>query len=285
MDGRMIRRLCTLGCLLAAATGCGDRTPKQQIPFPMPDTSGSQTSRLSPSKLFSGSKSNNPPPGPVEMAPPDANSKKPPATETLVAIADTRLEAAFDPHTVAGSKEGLLDLARHGYEKALQQDPKNKVAIRGMAQFYARVGERDKAIEMYKKYLTLYPDADIAHELAIAHARWKDMNGAVAWCDYALKIDPENRSVKKTKGFCLALSGKWDDSFKVLCQILPEAQARTNLAGLLDQVGRTDACKIQLQLAMKADPNYAPAAAFLRELEQPHDPNQVKQASDYQPIP
>jgi tetratricopeptide (TPR) repeat protein len=280
----MIRRLCALGCMMAAVLGC-HRTPKQTPFGPMPDTGGgTQVMKmpLTPPKLFGGS---NAPSVPVEIAPPDANSKKPPSAETMVAVADTRLEAAFDEKTLPGSKEALLDLARAGYQKALKTDPKSKAALRGTAQFYAKIGDREKCIEMYKKYLTLYPEPDIAHEVALTHARWKDMNGAVAWCDYALKIDPENRAVKKTKGFSLALVGKWDEAFAVLCQIMPEAQARTNLAGLLDQAGHSAACKIQLQLAMKADPTYAPANNFLAELEQPRDQNDVRQAGDNQPAP
>ncbi|QJW93569.1 tetratricopeptide repeat protein [Frigoriglobus tundricola] len=195
------------------------------------------------------------------------DSKHPASAESLVAIADVRLEAALDEKT-PGSKEELLDMARTGYQKALAQDPKSKAALTGMARFYARLGDRDRAIEMYKKYLTLYPsDAGVAHEVALAHARWKDWTGAVAWCEFALKIDPENRAVKKTLGFCQAFSGKWDEAFAALCQIMPEAQARHNLAGLLDHMGHADASKAQILLALKADPTYTPACQLLGDMQ------------------
>lgn len=285
MDGRTVRKWCLLGCAALATVGC-DRARQKQAPFgQMPDTSGSQALNMPATKsrsLFgSGSSA---PTVPVEVVPESANSKKPPSPETLVAMSNARLDAAFDERTAPGSKEAMLDLARTGYQKALEQDPKNKTALKGMAQYYARVGDREKAVEMYKKYLTVHPkDADAAHEVAVAHARWKDLDGAVAWCEYALKIDPENRAVKKTMGFCLARAGKWDEAFATLSQIMPEAQARHNLAGLLDHMGHTEASKAQLQLAVKADPNYAPAAGFLAELDQPRDPNGLRQASDTQP--
>jgi tetratricopeptide (TPR) repeat protein len=266
---------------MAAVLGC-NRTPKQSPFGQMPDTNGTQMLKMPSGKLFGNS---TPPPVPVELALPDANSKKPLSAETLVTVADTQLDVALDEKKPCPDKEAMLDRARSGYQKALKMDPKGKAALRGMAQFYARTGDREKALEMYKKCLTLHPDADLAHEVALTHARWKDLNGAVSWCEYALKIDPENRSVKKDLGFCLALVGKWDEAFHVLCQIMSEAQARTNLAGLLDQVGHHDACKIQLQLAVKADPNYAPAAEFLAELEQPLNPNPIRQAGDNQPAP
>lgn len=286
MDGRMFRKWCVLGCLAATAvTGCKSKQQSNLI-GPMPDTGSSQMVNMPLTKSKSLFGSNNGPSMPVEVAPAEANSKKPPSAATHVAIADTRLEAAFDDRTEPGSKERLLDQARAGYQKALQQEPKSKDAIRGMARYYARVGDRDKTVEMYKKYLTLYPEAAVAQEVAVAHARWKDMNGAVAWCEYALKIDPENRDAKKTMGFCLARAGKWDEAFTVLCQVMPEERARHNLAGLLDHMGHAEASKAQLQLSLKANPNFAPAAGFLAELEQPRDPNAtIRQAGDQQPAP
>jgi tetratricopeptide (TPR) repeat protein len=280
----MVRKWCVFGCLLGAALGC-NRDAKQNLIGPMPDSGATQIVNMPLNKSkssFWGGGSNGPT-MPVEVAPPSSN--KPASAEALTKFADVQLEAAFDDRTAPGSKETLLDSARKGYQKALQQEPKSKAAIRGMAGFYARIGERDKALEMYKKYLTLYPEVAVAQEVAIAHARWKDMDGAVKWCEYALKIDPENREAKKTLGFCLARAGKWDEAFATLCQIMPEAQARLNLAGLLDHMGHSDASKVQLQLALKADPNCLSAAGFLEELEHPHDPNAVRQASDVQPAP
>ncbi|QJW93953.1 tetratricopeptide repeat protein [Frigoriglobus tundricola] len=285
MDGRTFRRWCALGGLMAAALGC-NRNATQQTPFgPMPDPGGVQMVNMpvngsgSSRSLWGGSRG---PTTPVELA---DNSKRPASAESLVAVADVRLEAALDEKT-PGNKEALLDLARTGYQKALAQDPKSKAALTGMARYYARLGDRDRALEVYKKYLTLYPsDAGVAHEVALAHARWKDWPGAVAWCEFALKIDPENRAVKKTLGFCEAFAGRWDDAFAALCQIMPEAQARHNLAGLLDHMGHADASRVQLQLALKADPNFVPAQGFLAELDQPNDPNGIRQASDTQPAP
>jgi tetratricopeptide (TPR) repeat protein len=290
MDGRMFRKWCALGCLLAAGAGC-NRAARQQTligPGPgdgaklvnMPVGGGSKS-------LWGGSKSG--PSLPVEMV--SENSKKPASAAALVAIADVQLEAAFEERTAPGSKEALLDAARKGYQKALQQEPKSKEAVRGLARFYAKLGEREKAIDTYKKYLTIYPkDAEVAHEVAVAHARWKDWPGAVAWCEFTLKIDPENRTAKKTMGFCQAMAGNWDGAFGTLSQIMPEAQARHNIAGLLDQTGRTDAARAQLQMALKVDPNYAPSAEFLAELSRPREantpnPNAVQTAGAVQPAP
>jgi tetratricopeptide (TPR) repeat protein len=289
MDGRVTLKWFAFGCAFAVALGCNRNT--QQSPFgQMPVTNPAPSVTAQAKSMWGGNSNNNPQPTvPVEVAPPVSN--KPASADALVAISDVRLDAAFDEKTTPGSKEALLDLAREGYQKAIKQEPKNKNAMLGIARFYGKVGEREKALEAYKKYLTAYPtESAVAHEVAMMHARWKDWNGACAWCEFTLKIDPENRAVKKTQGFSLAFAGKWDEAFSTLCQIMPEAQARHNLAGLLDHMGHTEASKQQLQLAVKADPSFKLARDFLTELEnpQPADANPnggLRQVGDLQPAP
>lgn len=285
MDGRRLRKLWLSGCLVVGAIGCNRNSVQAPWGSPPSGQPISGVPTASNSKPFWGS---NPQANiPVEMLP-DAAKKGPPKPETEVAIADVRLESAFDQNTAPTSREGLLDLARQGYQKALKQDSKNKAAMLGLARYYARVGERDKAVDMYQKYLAQYPtDRDVTHEVAVAHARWKDWNGAVSWCERALQIDPENLTFRKTMAFCLARAGQWDKGFQVFCQIMPEAQARYNMACVLAHQNQSDASKQQLILAMKADPNYAPAREFLAELEQPAgpaaDPNAIQRAGYIQP--
>lgn len=287
MDGRTIRRWCVVGGLMAASLGCKNSKQQQNLIGPTPPDGGAALVNMpvgnGGGKSFWGGTSAPEATMPVEVA----DTKKGPASaESLVALAHVQLDAAMDERTTPGSKEGLLDSARKGYQKALKQDPKSKAALQGMAQFYARVGEREKAVEHYKKCLTLHPEAGIAHEVAVAHGRWKDWTGAVAWCEYALKLDPENREVKKSMGFFQARAGKWDDAFATLTQIMPEAQARHNLAGLLDHMGHGEASKVQLQLALKADPNYGPSVGWLAELGAPQQQaNPVQAAGATQPAP
>jgi tetratricopeptide (TPR) repeat protein len=284
MDGRTFRKWCAFSLLVAGGAGCSRHAKDQALVGPNPG----ESPKLVNMPVGGGHKSlwgnSGAPTVPVELAP--EVSKKPATAASLVAMADVQLDAAFDERTAPGSKEALLDSARKGYQKALKQEPKSKDALRAMARYYAKLNEREKAVEAYKKYLTVYPkDAEVAHEVAVAHARWKDWAGAVAWCEFTLKIDPENRTAKKTMGFCRAMAGDWDGAFATLSQIMPEAQARHNIAGLLDQTGHPDACKAQLREALKIDPNYAPSAEFLGELSQPRDPNAVQTAGAVQPAP
>lgn len=266
MDGRRFLKCWLSGGLVFAAIGCSRNNVPAPLSAPGIAQPVSGVSMSMPQKSFWGGSGTQQPVA-VEMAEPAR--KGPAKPDTFAALANVQLDAAFDEKTIPSSREGLLDSARAGYQKALQQDPKNKAAMLGLAKYYTRLGEREKAIEMYKKYLSIYPkDKDVAHEVAMAHAQWKDWAGAVGWCEFALKIDPENLTIRKTMAFCLARAGKWEEGFQVMCQVIPEAQARYLMARVLEHQNQPDACKAQLQLAIKADPNFADARDFLAELDQ-----------------
>jgi hypothetical protein len=265
MDGRHFQRLFS-GFFLAGALGChsGSKYPQNMLP------QGGQpaANAVPPSSggIF-GAKS--PPPGmPLESLVPTPHKKGPLSPEFEVAIAETRLQVAL-AEPPPPNRDELIDSVRAGFQRALKQNPKHKEALIGVARMYARIDDKEHAIEAYDKYLKHYPkDAEVWNEMAKRRAQWKDMAGAVAACEIAVKHQPDNRTYRKSLGFYQAMMGKWDDALASLCKVMPEAQARHNLAGMLDQAGQPEACRQQLELAVKADPNYAPAREFLSDLSQ-----------------
>ena len=288
MDGRRFRRWLFGGAVLAAV-GCTRATHTDVPGLPKPAAPGGG--------LFSSKPPVPPPPaglstpGIAAEATPVAVAKKPSSSDkgyqadTAVAFADTWAAVALaDPPPP--NRDELIDRARFAYQKALNKDPKNQGALLGLARLYANTNDRERAAEAYKKYLAAYPkDAPVCHEIATTHAKWKDWAGAVTWCEEALRADPENRSYRKTLGFCLARAGRWDDALVALVQIMPEAQARYHLAEALDDMRYLDASRQQLRLALQVDPNFAPAREVLAELDQPappgvpgRDPNPIQQA-------
>src|SRR5262245_28422979 len=292
MDGRRIRRLWLSGCLVAGALGCSSTRNNNNVP-PFFSDAKPLTGMPMASKPKSfwgkwGGSSNNPA-VPTEVAAADYDAPAKP--ETHAVLANAQVDSAFNEETPTASREELLDKARQGFQKALKMDPKNKAALNGLAKYYVRLGEREKAVETYKRYFAAHPkDKDVAHEVALAHAQWKDWAGAAAWCEFALKIDPENLSIRKTMAFCLARAGQWERGFAVMCEVLPEAQARYLMARVLEHQNQPEASRVQLQLALKADPYYIEAREFLVELDQGYrtgvpDPNGVRAASRIEPEP
>lgn len=272
MDGRQFKKWLVFGSLLAATAGCknGDKYPNNILP-----QGGSPSPVAVPSSKLPAHAT----PDIVTAGP---RKKGPLSPEFEVAMADTRLQVAMaDPPPA--NKDEILDSVRACYQRALKQNPKHKDALLGIARMYAKLGDKEHSAEAYDKYLKHYPkDADVVHEVAMKRAQWKDWNGAVAMCENALKLDPENRSYRKTLGFCQARAGQWDAALATLTKVMPEAQARHNLAGLHDHLGQADASRQQLQLALQADPSYAPAKEFLTELTEPQA-NPIQQAGFNQP--
>jgi Tfp pilus assembly protein PilF len=298
MDGRRFLRWCLSGGLLVGAVGCNRNSYHDKFGMPRPgETASAIAGTGNRPSLWNWGRTPSGPPGPGQAVPghpgpvpnevasaPVRRSGKGLLPETEATLAETHLAAALaDPPPP--NRDELLDMARQRYQRALKSDPKNKAALRGMAGMYAKLGDRDRALEVYRKYLKQYPkDHEFMHDVAVTHAQWKDWNGAAAWCEQALKLDPENRAYRKTMGFCLARGGRWDDAFAVFSQFMPEAQARYNIARALEHLNHPDASREQLQLALQADPTFAPAREFLAELTQPAQPAVPPTGAEANPI-
>ena len=286
MDGQRLWRWCLTGGMLIPAVGCKHNS--------IPDSPGvvvNGPSTTAKKSLFDWGSSSTPNvsmmPSMVTSSSRRSVSKLQPDTE--VQFANTHVEVALaDPPPP--NRDELLDMARQRYSRALKQDPKHQGALLGIARMYVKIGDRERAMEAYHNYQVIYPkDVEVLHELALAHAVWADWAGAVNWCEAALKGDPQNRAYRKTMGFCLARAGRWEEGYKTLCQIMSEPQARYNMARVLEHQNRPDASRQQLQLALQADPSYAPAKEFLAELDQSEptgrtgvpvaDPNPIRQVS------
>lgn len=293
MDGRRIRRWLCSG-LLVAGVGCkGTNSNGFGLLKSDNQPAGMVVTPPKPSKPLWGGSSQPPVGMPIEVAaaPPRRSSEKGFLPETEVEFANTHVEVAL-AEPPPPNRDQLLDMARIRYQRALKKDSKNKGALLGMARMYARLGDRERATEAFNKCMQVHPkDPEILYEMAQMHARWKDWAGAVTRCDAALKLDPENRIYRKTMGFCLARDGRWEDARAVLCQIMPEAQARYNIAHVMDDMNYLKESRQELQLALQADPNFAPARDILAALEQggpadqprtavpAQEPNPIRQVS------
>lgn len=289
MDGRLFRRWCLFGGLLAGATGCNRNTYHDTFGLPK---AGQPVSAVAPGGKPNWAGGTPPAPGdgiagsstPIPQAAAPAKKKGTGfSPETKVAFADTWVEAALaDPPPT--NRDQLIDQARQAYQKVLEKEPKNKAALVGLARLHARLNDRERALDYYTKYLKLHPkDADAAHEVAITHGRWKDWEGAVAWCDHALKGDPQNRTYRKTKGFCLARAGRWEEAFETMRSMMPDAEAHYHMARVLDHQNHPDHCRMHLQMAVEKDPNYAQAREFLADLDQPRTTPNTPEAGQVLP--
>lgn len=291
MDGRQLR-LWLCGGVVLGALGChkqqtlpnGVAVPPPGQPMAMAQPKKpSLFEKLTPSKPTVTS---NAPPVDMAAEPKPPRKKGEWSADTTVALAELRVENAYTNDKTEADRDKLLDSARNLYQSALKTDPKHKGAMLGLGKLYARLGEMNKADEMYRQYLALNPkDHATMHEVAMAHAKRKDFAGAAAWCEQALKADPENRGYRKTLGFCLTHAGKWDDGFAVLCDVMSEAEARYTMARALTSLNQPEMGKQQLAIALQVDPNFTPAKDLLAEMQQPTaTPRTVEPTSPIQAV-
>jgi predicted Zn-dependent protease len=267
MDGKCWKALVATS-LLAASAGCrgtGSKTTTSGLPTPSAvGGEGNAVTRMFKPK----------PPGPVPQFQPvdaavvDAGKKKGPLkAETVAALANAQVGAAFDfqeEGTVNPNLDRLADDARQKFQKALEQDPKNREALQGLARLYTRLGDRERAVSTLQTLQSHYPnDHRVSYELALTHARFEDWTNGIAACRNALAGDPENRRYQKTLGILTARTGNFEEGFTTLASVMPEAEARFTMAKVLADTDRPDLAEQQVKLALKADPNFAPAHQWL----------------------
>ena len=289
MNGRR-RNLWIVAGVLAATVGCRSSAVNQTSGLPAAPAAapagGSSLSRMFQPK----------PPGPHVQKPVDAAivnaARKTPLKPESVAhiaaeLADGAVDSAFiGEDTTSADRDRILDEARQKYQAALKADPKNAQAMRVLARLYTRVGDRERAVNSYRELMQNHPqDHKAAYEFALALARFEDWNGATAACQHAIAGDPENRRYKRTLGVCLAQSGNFEGGFDAMLSVMPEAEARYTMAKLLADSEKPDAARQQLQLAAKADPNFAPAVEWLAAFDAPAMPNPIQTVGFEQPKP
>ena len=231
MDGRWKRLLA--GGVLCGAIGCS-HTPKPPV-----NTAEPPLSRVSASDD-------------------KRKDKTPMKVETLVALANVRVQAAADLNRNSSERENLQNQARLFLQQALQRDAKNLDAMLAMARLYQTQQDREKCVEWYQRAVNTYPaNGDLLLEMGTAVNKvFKDRDLAIQCFHSATKIDPENRTYRKALGFTLAHAGRYEEAYAWLNRCMPSADAHYNLARMMDHNGDHGQANQQFALAVQADPNH-----------------------------
>jgi tetratricopeptide (TPR) repeat protein len=263
MEGR---RLIVMSAVLAlGAVGCKN---KQTLPNgqPLPAAVQGSTSNMVERALA--------PKGFVPQAPPAApqpdvvRSNAPLKPETVAAFGELEVDAAFSIEELTPSeRENRIEAARQKFVKALATDPKNVEAHRGLGRLYTRLGDRDRAAQAYAAALQHHPkNATLLHEAALSSGRFEEWEQALRLWQTAASFDPDNRKYPRMIGLACVRLGRFDDGFNVLLKVMPEAEARLVVARELMHTGNADGCRQQVELAVKADPTFAPAVNALAQM-------------------
>lgn len=213
----------------------------------------------------------------VIAEPPDEGEEKqgPLAPSTLVLFAGMWVEdVAKNPNKPAADREKSLSNARKVYQDVLHREPQNVDALFGLGQLYQVTGETDKQREIETRALNLHPNnPKVLAWVAVRQAQAKQWDAAIEIYQKAVKLDPENRTYRIQLGFTLARAGRYAEAYEWMSRCMREAEARFNLAQMMVHNGEVEKARIELQLALHADPNFRPAAEHLAMLPNSTLPN------------
>jgi Flp pilus assembly protein TadD len=183
---------------------------------------------------------------------------------TMGALAE---QIADDMNRSASEREQFRAKARQSYQKAIETDPKCGPAYLALAASYAVTNDREQASANFAKAVKLAPnDAGVWAAQGSFYARIKEWDAAIESLSRAVQLEPENKEHQKKLGFALARAGRVDEGYAVLAKCMSEAEARYNVARMLQHLEQPMACRWYLQMALQADPNYEPAREALAAL-------------------
>ncbi len=263
--------LMALVLVLGLGSGGCMTTQTTQTPQPLSGTQNSKEALrgdLAKGDVVRGGLPDPPPGTVVKKAKEGPKRQAPPSIAVALAVIKEReAERARDNPE---QQMKLRDAARLFYQEALRVDPDYQEAIAGLARVYTRLGEFNRAIDLYTKALAKHPgDAKLWFGVGMCHNCNKDFQQGARCLAKALELDPENRQYMQNLGFTLGRAGEWDESLVYLTRALGPAGAHLNLAKMLMHLRQPEQCQQHLRLALQADPSLEEARQMLVRLDPP----------------
>ncbi len=189
------------------------------------------------------------------------NSPAPPAA---VDGLPGRTEADPLQTAISCHQSGQLEDAIKWYQKSLETDPDNHVALSNMGFAQLSVGTPSAAIESCRKALNLKPDYAQAHSnLGAALQQEGVLDAAIDCFEKAVSLKPDYADAYSNLGNVLLQQGRLDEavvSFKKAISINPNhARAYASLGNAMSKSGGFDEVAAYFQKAIAIQPDYPEA--------------------------
>ena len=167
------------------------------------------------------------------------------------------LDLALQHHTA-----GRLPEAESIYQRILQADPNQHIAMHLLGVIAHQVGKNDIAVDLITKALAIQPDIAGAHNnLGSALNALGRLDEAMASYHKALAINPDLADAHYNLGILLHETGKRDEavaSYHKALAINPGyTDAHNNLGNALKDLGRLDEAVASYQKALAIKPDFA----------------------------
>jgi Tfp pilus assembly protein PilF len=148
------------------------------------------------------------------------------------------------------------------YKKARHFNPKLDVSRR-LAVLYDRQGNDAKAAEEYTRAIKANPkDANLLNDFGYFEYQRGRFAESDKWLRQAIAIDPSHQRAWCNLAMSLAQQGRFDESYDAFAKVITPAEARSNIAMVMAQLGHTEMAKESIRLALAEDPDLKPAAAL-----------------------
>jgi tetratricopeptide (TPR) repeat protein len=146
---------------------------------------------------------------------------------------------------------------------------------------FEAAGSRAEAAGSLQAAIRAQPqEPELWHQHGLCLGRAKQFDAAVESLRRAAELRPKNDDYNKAVGFMLARMGRPDDALPWLTRAMPEADARYNLARMMQHIGREDDGQEQLSQALRADPNHLSALKMYTESQAISTPTPAPMAAE-----
>ena len=175
-------------------------------------------------------------------------------------------------------KRGDDEAALGQFEKVLERDPDNAVALQHLATIRDRRCEFSEAEKVYQKLAKVRPrDSNVFSDWGYSHYLRNNWVDAEKQLRHALELNSHNEHAHCNLGLVLGQQGKFPEALREF-QAAPmsEAEAHCNLAFVYWSQNKIDDAQRECRLARQMDPQCVQAKDLLARLEAPRDGAQAR---------
>jgi Tfp pilus assembly protein PilF len=163
--------------------------------------------------------------------------------------------------------QGKLAEAQVQYERAIESEPNDLVALVSLARLHDRRGQKPQALQAYHRAAKAHPGNGLVHnDVGLFFARQEQWQPAADSLAKAIALQPANAKYRNNLATILVELNKPQEALAQLAAVHPEAAAHFNLASLLKNKGQTDLAARHLQQCLDLDPSMGDAREMLAQL-------------------
>ena len=187
----------------------------------------------------------------------------------------TRISTPADPSAdlhvaVARNLESknLFGEAEKQFKEALKKSPTHIKAMLAYGRFLDRRGRFAEAVQCYHKAIKAHPkDTRPLNHLSLCLASHGLLDEAASTTEKAIRLEPKRAIHRNNMAVILVETGNYEAAFGHLRQVHDEATSYYNLGHLLMEQGKADAALNHFAMALKRDPKYDDARAWVVHLQ------------------